>query len=176
MVETISYLTEKYELLPANHFGGRPCRSTEDGMMVLIENIYDTWGQKEVFSVVLMDVKGAFNNVHHQRLIHNLRKRRIPEKITRWLQSLLQGRSTRISFNSTESANFPTPAGVLQGSPLSPSFYIYYNGDLLDIPRSMTTHHLALGFIDDIAYGTRGLTAEGNTARLEVLLANAEQW
>jgi len=168
MAETISYLTEKHELLPATHFGGRPCRSTEDVMMVLIENIYDTWGQKEVFSVVLMDVTGAFNNVHHQRLIHNLRKRRIPKKITRWLKSLLQDHSTRISFNGTQSANFPTPAGVPQGSPLSPSLYIYYNDDLLDIPRSMTTHHLALGFIDDIAYRARGLMV-----RLEVLLANA---
>jgi hypothetical protein len=56
MAETISYLIEKYELLLANHFGGRPCRSTEDAMIILIEYIYDTWGQKEVFSFVLMDV------------------------------------------------------------------------------------------------------------------------
>ena len=44
IAETISYLTETYELLPANHFGGRPCRSTEDAMMLLVENIYDAWG------------------------------------------------------------------------------------------------------------------------------------
>ncbi|PYS85965.1 MAG: hypothetical protein DMF62_17495, partial [Acidobacteria bacterium] len=52
--------------------------------------------------------------------------------------------------------------------------YIYYNGDLLDIPRS--NNHLALGFIDDIGYGVRGLTPEGNTARLEEMLAKAEEW
>jgi hypothetical protein len=65
MAETISYLTEKYELLPTNHFRGRPSRSTEDAMMVLTENIYDTWGEKKVFSVAFMDVAGAFNNVIH---------------------------------------------------------------------------------------------------------------
>ena len=151
MAETITYLTEKYELLPANHFGGRPCRSTEDAMMVLTENIYDTWRQKEVYSVVFMDLAGAFNNVHHERLIHNLRKRRIPKKITTWIKSFLRGRSTRISFNGTQSASFSTPAGVPQGSPLSPSLYIYYNGDLLNIPCS--TDHLAFMFIDDIGFG-----------------------
>jgi len=30
MAETISYLTEEYQLLPATHFGGRPGRTTED--------------------------------------------------------------------------------------------------------------------------------------------------
>jgi len=97
-----------------------------------------------------MDVAGAFNNVHHKRLIHNLRKRRIPLKITRWIESFLQGRSTHTSFNGTQSTSFPTPAGVPQGSPLSPILYIYYNRDLLDIPRG--NNHLALGFIDDIGY------------------------
>ena len=175
MAEMISYLTEEYELLPANHFGGRPGRSTEDAMMILSENIYDTWGEKQIFSLVLMDVAGAFNNVHHTRLIHNLRKRRIPIKITKWIASFLQNRSTRISFNGVESTSYTTPAGVPQGSPLSPSLYLYYNGDLLELPP-IGINHLALGFIDDIAYGVRGLTAEGNAARLEELLSQAERW
>ena len=174
MAETISYLTENHELLPANHFGGRSCRSMEDAMMLLMENIYEIWGKDEVFSAVFMDVAGAFNNVHHQRLIHNLRKRRIPPKITRWIESFLQGRSIRISFNGTQSISFPTSAGVPQGSSLSSILYIYYNDDLLDIPCS--PNHLALGFIDDIGYGIRGLTSEGNTARLEELLTKAEEW
>ena len=125
MAETISYLTETYELLPACHFGGRPCRSTEDAMMLLMENIYNTWGEQKVLSAVFMDVAGAFNNVVHQRLIHDLRKRRIPEKVTKWLASLLSDRSTQICFNGIESESFPTPAGVPQGSPLSPILYIY---------------------------------------------------
>jgi Reverse transcriptase (RNA-dependent DNA polymerase) len=40
MAETISYLTETHELLPPTHFGGRPCRTTEDAMMLLTENIH----------------------------------------------------------------------------------------------------------------------------------------
>src|SRR5271155_5627762 len=104
-----------------------------------------------------MDVAGAFNNVHHERLIHNLRKRRISKRIIRWIKSFLQGRSIRIIFNDIQSNSLLIPAGVLQRSSLSPILYIYYNDDLLDTPHSI--NHLALGFIDDIEYGIGGLTA-----------------
>ena len=66
MVDTISYLTETYELLPAHHYGGWPGRSTEDAMMILTENIYKAWKNQKIYTAVFMDVAGAFNNVHHE--------------------------------------------------------------------------------------------------------------
>ena len=36
----MSYLTERFNLLPANHFGGRPRRSAEQALNVLVERIY----------------------------------------------------------------------------------------------------------------------------------------
>jgi Reverse transcriptase (RNA-dependent DNA polymerase) len=66
MTETLSYLTETYNLLPDHHYRGRPGRSTEDALMALSESIYQTWKQKNVFSAVFLDVTGAFNNVHHK--------------------------------------------------------------------------------------------------------------
>jgi hypothetical protein len=86
----------------------------------------------------------------------------------------LQGRSTQIKFNGTQSAAFPTPAGVPQGSPLSPILCIYYNGgELLDCPHP---NSLALGFIDDIGYGVKGRTALENVTNLRYLLSKAEGW
>ena len=74
----ISYLTETYELLPKGHYGARPGRSTEDAMMVLSERIHKAWKEGKVFTAVFLDVTGAFNNVHHKRLLHNLRTQWIP--------------------------------------------------------------------------------------------------
>ena len=40
MTEVISYLTEVHSLLPTEHFGGRPGRSTEDAAIILSESIH----------------------------------------------------------------------------------------------------------------------------------------
>src|SRR5436309_10639433 len=114
IAEVMSYLTETHELLPAHHYGGRPGRSAEDAMMVLTESIYKAWKNKKIYTAVFMDVAGAFNNVHHRRLMHNLRQRRIPETISRWINNFLQGRSTQFQFNGMKSESMPMPAGVPQ--------------------------------------------------------------
>jgi len=43
-----------------------------------------------------------------------------------------------------------------------------YNAELLEITK---TPELALGFVDDIAYGVSGLTAQGNVERLQTILS-----
>ena len=118
-------------------------------MMLLSERIHEAWKHKEIFTAVFMDVAGAFNNVHHERLLDNMRKRKVPEQIIKWIGSFLQARTTQLRFNDFTSDPISTPAGTPQGSLLSPLLYMYYNGDLLDIPPAP---HLSLGFIDDIAY------------------------
>jgi ribonuclease HI len=173
MTEHISYLCETFNLLPKNHFGGRPGRSTEDAMLILSENIHQAWKKGKIFSAILMDVSGAFNNVHHERLLHNMRKRRIPKEVTQWIASFLSNRTTRMRFNGITTTSIPTPTGIPQGSPLSPILYILYNSDLLDIPSEK---QLGLGFIDDILYGTQNKTATANAKELERLLAKSEQW
>jgi hypothetical protein len=105
--------------------------------------------------MVFMDVPGAFNNIYHLRLSDNLRKRGIPQNIIRWIESFLQD---RVILNGTQSASFTTPAGIPQGSPLSPILYMFYDADLLDIPHPK---YFAFGFRDDIGHGVSGLTAKG---------------
>ena len=174
ITEIISYLTETYDLLPPHHYGGRPGRSAEDAMMIMSESIHQAWKEKKVYTAIFMDVAGAFNNVHHERLIHNLRKRRIPHAISLWVASFLRGRSTQLQFNGTKSGHIPTPAGVPQGSPLSPLLYMYYNADFLDIaPLHQAT---GLGFIDDIVYGVQGNTDKENVRKIKRILNEAEEW
>ena len=88
IAEIIRCLTETYELLPLHHYGGRPGRSAEDVMMILSESIYQAWKKKKIYTAVFMDVAGAFNNVHYERLIHNLRKHCIPHAIQVWTTSV----------------------------------------------------------------------------------------
>ena len=78
IAKRISYLAETFGLLPKTHIGGRRITSTEHAVHLILEKIYSAWGSKALIASMLsLDVAGAFDNVSHARLLHNLRKRRI---------------------------------------------------------------------------------------------------
>jgi exonuclease III len=91
MADRLSYVAETHYLLPSTHMGGRKLRSTEHAIHHIIDKIYEAWnrGRGQVASLLLLGVSGAFDNVSHKRLLHNLRKRRIDEKTVRWIASFL---------------------------------------------------------------------------------------
>src|SRR5579859_1214810 len=175
IAELLSHAVEEYQLIPPQHYGGRPGRTGEEAMTMLVERIKHAWKEGVPYSAVFMDVAGAFNYVHHKRLIHNLKKRRVPGFIVRWVESFLCDRSTRLKFNGVESERICTNAGVPQGSPISPILYMFYNADLLEVQEGRSGE-LSLGFIDDIAYGVQGETVEANARSLEGMLRKAESW
>ena len=74
----ISYVAE-FGLLPAMHMGGRKLIFLENAVHVLVEAICATWRSNAyyVVSLLMLVVKGAFNNFSHEDLPHNLRKRGI---------------------------------------------------------------------------------------------------
>lgn len=101
-------------------------------------------------SVLFLDISQAFPAVSHQRLLHNLRKRRIPLALVNLIQSFLTDRKTTLKFDDYQSPPLAASNGVPQGSPLSPILYLFYSSDLLDIVDDGDRSRFALGFIDDM--------------------------
>ncbi|KAL3418443.1 zinc knuckle [Phlyctema vagabunda] len=177
LARRISYVTEVYQLLPRTHIGGRQARLPEHALHMIIEKIYKAWYEPEprVASLLLLDVLGAFDNVSHARLLHNLRKRRIDEKTVRWIASFLSDRTTTLSFDSYTSEECKTTTGIPQGSPLSPILYLYYNADLIDL-GNQEAHTMAVGYIDDIAIIRWGRTTSETCNGLERTMQEANVW
>jgi hypothetical protein len=76
----LSYIAEKHDLLPENHFGARPRRSAEQALNVMVERIYQAWRSRQILTLVSFDVKGAFNGVHASVLKQRLAERRVPQQ------------------------------------------------------------------------------------------------
>src|SRR5438045_9428241 len=91
-----------------------------------------TTGRAKVASLLMLDVSGSFDNVSHERLIHNLKRCQIPTQVRDWIKDFLQHRKTVIKFPEYTSAEMDTPTGIPQGSPLSPILYLFCNADLLE--------------------------------------------
>ena len=144
IAEQLTFYTEKFALLPPLHFGGRPARTTNNAIQYLVYKIKDAWRKKQVTSVLFLDIEGAFPNAVNEKLIANLTKRRVPNAIIRFVNSMLKGRKTRLKFDNHESENIIIDNGIGQGDPLSMVLYQYYNADLLDgcqrYPQNLPQH------------------------------------
>jgi hypothetical protein len=60
----IAYVTEKHQLLPANHFSSHPGRTTVNAMHLLTNKIKAVWRAGKVTLVLFLDIEGAFLNVN----------------------------------------------------------------------------------------------------------------
>ena len=174
----ISYLTEKLRLIPDTQMGARPGRATDTALELLTEQVHTVWnqGKDKVASLLSIDVSGAFDTVSHRRLIHNLRKRKIPEWITKWTESFLKERETTLTINQRTTNAFQLNIGIPQGSPLSPILYLFYNADLLNICNRPGTNAAGMGFVDDVNILAYGKSTEENCKTLEKIHNDCERW
>jgi len=158
-------MVEKSALLPDTHFGGRPGRTTTDAIHYLVGKIKAAWGKKKVASVLFLDVEGAFPNAVTDRLIHNLKKRRIPTAYVKFVERLLQGRRTKMKFDDFISEYIDIMNGIGQGNPLSMLLYVLYNTDLLEALRRLDED--AIGYVDDALVVATGRTLKETTKSLK---------
>src|SRR6266702_1713140 len=147
IAEQLTFYSEKHQLLPKHHYGGRLARTTTDAMHALTYKIKNAWRKHEVVSVLFLDIEGAFPNAVNEKLIQNMKKRRVPTKLVQFTANLLRERSTTLKFDDFISENIPISNGIGQGDPLSMILYQYYNADLIDIPNK--ANESAMAYVDD---------------------------
>jgi ribonuclease HI/endonuclease/exonuclease/phosphatase family metal-dependent hydrolase len=176
-----NYLVNKCEqhgVLQANHFGGRPGRSTTDSIHLLIKMIKDAWRKGLVASVLFLDVKGAFPSVAIDRMVHELRCAGVPKEHAEWMVRRLDGRQTSLTFDDFRSRPFEIDNGLDQGDPTSGITYMIYNGGLLDCLDHKKGEFGAL-FIDDAYILVTGASFEDTHRKLKHIMVREDgvfQW
>ncbi|THH16463.1 hypothetical protein EW146_g4189 [Bondarzewia mesenterica] len=156
VAEEITYIMEANNLVPATHFSGRPGRTTTNSMLLIVDKIKAAWRDHKIVSVLFLDIKGAFPNAVTERLLHNMRKRRINETYVLFIARLLQNRRTTLRFDDYTSDFIDLINGIGQGDLLSIILYLFYNADLLDVPRG--PKESATSFVIDAAFIAVGKT------------------
>ena len=166
MARRLSYYAETYQLLPDTQFGGRPGRTTEQALLVLVNSVDQTILRDMTVTLIAFDLKGAFNNVHAHTLEARLQERRIPGPARKWIRSFMQERTASVQFDGFETEVEPLPfAGLAQGSPLSPILFAFYNADLVD--QVVDTQGGASAYIDDYFRWRVGKSAEENLDKIQ---------
>ncbi len=112
----------------------------------------------------MMDVSSAYANTSHQRLLHNLRKRKIDIKMVDLVASFLTERHIIVKTNEHTTPKLSINLGLPQGSPLSSILSLFYNEDLLDDYAKKEVD--AQDYIDDITLLATGKSVKSNSQEL----------
>ena len=100
---------------------------------MVVRQVDEVWATGGVASLLSLDILGAFNTVNYVRLLDCLRRAKIPQRMILFVRSFLQDRQTSLVLGKEESRPFEVKQGVLQGSPLSPILFLFYNASLLEL-------------------------------------------
>jgi hypothetical protein len=155
----------------------RPCRSIDTALNFLVQQIYATWQNKDgVATLLSLNMTGAFDGVVPARLLHNLRERRIPEWIVKWVGSFISNRTTTLCLPGYNTDAFPTHTGIPQGSPLSRILCLFYNANLVDACNPPTSPSSGIDFMDDVNALAFGETTEDNCRTLQSIHERCLEW
>jgi hypothetical protein len=165
MATRISYLIETHDILPLNHIGGRNGLSCEVALHTLTTAIHKAWDEGKSVTMLSLDISGAFDNVSHPRLIHNLKQRKLGGKWSAWVESFLQDRTTIMKLPEHTTDSFAINLGIPQGSPACPNLFPFYNAELLEIATEEGLK--SVGWIDDITVLAIGESGQENITKLQ---------
>jgi hypothetical protein len=145
----ITDVAEAKHLLPDGQMGNRRGRSTDLAVRMVIEAATEARRSGGVASLLQLNIKGAFDAVHHQWMECILRKAGYPEWCQQWVRSYLADRTAYFVFDSQRSRDFDIKAGVPQGSPLSPVLFLLYIATLYEDLQAAHQQLIIVGFADD---------------------------
>lgn len=163
------------EIIPNTQFGFRAQHSTSHQLLRITNNIKSNYSNKKSTGMVLMDIEKAFDSVWHKGLLFKLIKCNFPGYLTLLIKSFLEDRKFQVHLRMAVSQSFQIPAGVPQGSVLSPTLYNIFTSDIINLPEC----NIAM-FADDTAIFTSSTDPEiiqdNLNSSLDLILQYYKKW
>lgn len=121
--------------------------------------------------MILLDIEKAFDSIWHDGLIHKLIKLKLPTYLVRLLNSFIRKRQFAVHINNAISNVINIPAGLAQGTCISPILYALFVADI-PIPHESK---IAL-YADDTSIYTSAKTSNKIINRLNDNLQSLRQY
>lgn len=133
---------EANNIIPPEQFGFRTQHSTTHQTKRIASIIKTNKRLRQSTGLILFDIEKAFDSVWHDGLVHKLVSYNFPTHICKCINSFLSNRTYQVSIDGHLSNSKPIPAGVPQGSVLSPLLYTIFTSDY-KAPRNVQVAYYA---------------------------------
>ena len=174
----LRYVIEMYNILPSTQMGARKHKSVDTALQLITKKIHIIWSgtKKRVATLLSLDDEGAFDNVTHSKLLHDMRKRRVFKLLLRFVEDFLKNKRTTITIDDYTTTKRSVNVGISQSSPLSSILYLFYNANLLEICDDIKLRINSIGFVNDVNILTYEESTKRNCKIVSEIYIRCEQW
>ena len=152
-------------------------RSTVTALTHISQNWFNaTDNSKSIQSgahALFIDFRKAFDLVDHGILLSKLAEMNVTKAFWLWTRSFLENRSQQVKLAGTLSSTQPCPAGVPQGSVISPTLFNVHVNDL----ETSIPDHLSINtckYADDCTQDE--IVIRGTCSHMQEVLDALQQW
>lgn len=167
----INAFTEEHNIINEEQFGFRSQHSTSHQILRVTRHIRDNWALRKSTGLLLFDIEKAFDSVWHDGLIFKLKGFGFPDYLCAMVREFTSNRSFSVYISDAHSGPRPIPAGLPQGSILSPILYSIFVSDLRVGALSNTAC-----FADDTAVYSSSNQSNAICRRLQGSLSRVENF
>lgn len=129
ILKRLTKFAEETNILAKEQFGFRSEHSTTHQIQRVTKIVTHNRAHRKSTGMVLLDIEKAYDTVWHDGLIYKLNSFDCPFYLTKMLHSFLANRSFFVSVNNYSSSTRSIPAGLPQGSVISPLLYSIFISD-----------------------------------------------
>ena len=123
-----------------------------------------------------LNVSGVFDNVSHFRFFHNMRKRRVSNKLLKWVKDFLKNKSTTLIIENYTMTKRRASVDISQNSSFFSMLYLFYNVNLLKSCENVRLRFSVIEFVNDINILTYSESTERNCEMLEKTWKKVVEW
>ena len=125
----INDFVSSHGLVAREQFGFKKDHSTIHQIMRIKNKIISNKRNRISTGIILLDIEKAFDTVWHNGLIFKLLSMKMPKYLCKIIADFLENRTFTVTVNSSLSSTKDIPAGLPQGSILSPLLYTLFTSD-----------------------------------------------
>jgi len=119
--------------------------------------------------------KSTFDNIIYNKLLHNIKKRRVFKLLFIFVEDLLKNRYIIIIIDNYTTTKQTINVDILQNSSLLLILYIFYNIDLLKTCNNIKLRISSIEFVDNINILTYNKLTKRNCKILNKIYSRCEQ-